>query len=114
MTFLKESRAEAYWALQCALGRAVKVTGRVDELLTISKEVEAYVELSEEQRNDYVEVGEDGALQLDHLNLTVDSMFAEKMNQAVRDAAYKRTIINSNHAWEPIETRDVQVNAEIA
>jgi len=114
LAYLKEHREDIYWAAMCELGRAVKVTGTVTEEVTISKEVETVVLLSEEQLQEYVSVADDGKAEIDYLALNMDGQFAESMDQAVRDKAYLRTITDEGHDWEPIETTDVSVNAEFA
>lgn len=114
LAFLKEKHADTYWALQCALGRAVKVNGTVDEDLTVRKEVHTFVELTDDQREAFVELDEAGEPQLDYLGLCADSRLIAKMHKAVRDTAYERIISDADHGWDPLRASDVRIDAEIA
>lgn len=114
LTYLKGRRTDAFWTLQCALGRAVPVSGFVDKDLTIRKEVRTFVELTDEQRQAFVEFDEVGYPQLDYLGLCADSGLIAKMHETVRDTAYERTISDAEHGWDLLLTNDVRIEAEIA
>lgn len=114
LAHLKSARTDVFWALQCALGRAIAVSGTVDEDLTIRKEVSTFIELSDEQRKAYVELDEAGEPQVDYLGLCADSRLIAKMHKAVRDTAYERIISDAGHGWDPLRANDVRIEASIA
>lgn len=111
LSYLEENNPDSYWSAMCMLGKAIKVSGVVAEVLKIEKEVETHIEIDGSESAQITD-SVDGTLSslLDFVN---NGDLQERAESALRDCAYEVGICQGNHGWEAIETASVDVSTTI-
>jgi hypothetical protein len=100
-SFLHEYNPEKYGEVMHRNKRALKVSGVVEEVVTIEKSVSGYLLIDEPEFQSCLfdsETGED--IENGVLDLRLNSEFDEKLATFLREAAYEQLITDGKHGWE--------------
>lgn len=112
LKYLEDNLPEEYGDLMVHKGLAVRVSGVVDETITIQKHVSGYISVEEPQFQSILFDSETGAKTASGLvDLQIDAEFDEKLASYLREIAYSELITSDgDHGWEVTDSEGVVID----